>query len=200
MIAFRILKRRTICSLVAYTVCIQASGFARNYNLPIFFQAVKGISPTESGIRILPTVLTICKSSYLLQTSPVADYWIALFSLAGSILLGKMGYYQVYLWAGGVFSTIGAGLIYILQPNSKASAYIGYQVLVSIGSGLVVQLPVIVAQAISPRADVAITVAITLCKSFVDLPLPIETFTYHDLTFQSSNFLVVPLVCRLLRT
>ena len=111
-----------------------------------------------------------------------------------------MGYYQVYLWAGGVFSTVGAGLIYILQPNSKASAYIGYQVLASIGSGLVVQLPVIVAQAISPPVDVAITVAITLCKSFVDLPLPIEAFAYHNLTFQSSNSLVVPLMCRLLRT
>ena len=110
-----------------------------------------------------------------------------------------MGYYQVYLWAGGVFSTVGAGLIYTLQPNSKAGAYIGYQVLVSIGSGLVVQLPVIVAQAISPPVDVAITVAITLCKSFVDLPLLIETLTYY-LTFQTSNSLVVPLVCRLLRT
>lgn len=130
----------------------------------------------------------------------VANCWIALFSLTGSLLLGKMGYYQVYLLAGGVFSTVGAGLIYILQPNSKASAYIGYQVLVSIGSGLVVQLPVIVAQAISPRVDVAITVAITLCKSFITLPPPFGRLLTIFFTFQSFNFLVVPLVCRVLRT
>lgn len=64
MIAFRILKRRTIWSMAAYSLFIQASGFARNYNLPIFFQAVQGVSPTESGIRTLPTVLTICKLSF----------------------------------------------------------------------------------------------------------------------------------------
>lgn len=93
----------------------------------------------------------------------------AIFSLASSLAIGRFGYYQVYLWVGGVFSTVGAGLIYILRPNSKANAYIGYQVLVSIGSGLVVQLPVIVAQAISPRVDVAITVAIVLCKALTQL-------------------------------
>jgi MFS transporter, DHA2 family, glioxin efflux transporter len=74
MLSFRILKRRTIWSIAAYSVCIQASGFARNYNLPIFFQAVQGVSPTESGIRTLPTVLTICKFSFLLESSPVAYY------------------------------------------------------------------------------------------------------------------------------
>jgi MFS family permease len=65
MIVFRIIKRRTIWTLAVFSVCAQASGFARNYNLPIFFQAVQGVSPTESGIRTLPTVLTICKLSFL---------------------------------------------------------------------------------------------------------------------------------------
>lgn len=64
MVVFRIIKRRTIWTLAIFSVCAQASGFARNYNLPIFFQAVQGVSPSESGIRTLPTVLTICKLSF----------------------------------------------------------------------------------------------------------------------------------------
>lgn len=40
---------------------LNASSFARNYNMPIYFQAVDGVSPTESGIRVLPTILSICK-------------------------------------------------------------------------------------------------------------------------------------------
>lgn len=98
----------------------------------------------------------------------------AIFSFASSLLIGKIGYYQAFLWVGAIFSTVGAGLIYTLEPNSKANAYIGYQVLVSIGSGVVVQVPVIVAQTISPRIDVATTVAITLCKFFVYFPFPLK--------------------------
>lgn len=172
MIVFRIMRRRTIWTLALYSVCMQASGFARNYNLPIFFQAVQGTSPTESGIRTLPTVLTICKLSFQLQSPPPLITGIALFSLISSILVGKLGYYQGFLWVGAIFATVGAGFIYTLEPTSKANAYIGYQVLVSIGSGIVVQLPVIVAQVISPPVDVAITVAIILCMHIsTQLPL-----------------------------
>jgi hypothetical protein len=39
----------------------QGSGFARLYTLPIYFQAAQGQSPSQSGIRTLPTVLTTCK-------------------------------------------------------------------------------------------------------------------------------------------
>lgn len=63
--------------------------------------------------------------------------------------------------------TVGAGMVYTLKPDSSAGEYIGWQISAGIGSGLVIQLPVIVAQAISTRADLAVTVAISLCK-----PLP----------------------------
>lgn len=42
---------------------INAAGFARVYNLPIYFQAID-VSPSESGIRVLPTILAICKCPY----------------------------------------------------------------------------------------------------------------------------------------
>jgi hypothetical protein len=55
-------------------------------------------------------------------------------------------------------------MIYTLVPESSAGQYIGYQILAAVGSGLVIQINVIVAQAISTRADMAVTVAIVLCK------------------------------------
>ena len=59
-------------------------------------------------------------------------------------------------------------MIYTLEPNSGAGKYIGYQVLASIGSGLIIQLNVIVAQAISKRVDMSVTVASVLCESRCD--------------------------------
>ncbi|EGX88301.1 MFS transporter, putative [Cordyceps militaris CM01] len=150
MIVLRIMKRRTILILALFNLTAQAAGFARTYNLPIYFQAVQGVSPSQSGIRMLPTVLTT-----------------SLFSFIGSVALGKLGYYQPFLLVGAVFLTIGSGMLYTLGPESSAAHYIGYQILASIGSGLVIQINVVVAQAITPRPDMAVTIALVLLWQFV---------------------------------
>ncbi|KAM3081800.1 hypothetical protein ACMFMG_005245 [Clarireedia jacksonii] len=123
MVVPRLIKRRSILALALFNLTAQGSGFARVYNLPIFFQAAQGTSPSESGIRTLPTVLTT-----------------SIFSFVGSILIGKVGYYQLFLIVSGMFVTVGSGMIYTLEPNSSAGQYIGYQVSAAIGSGLVIQL------------------------------------------------------------
>jgi hypothetical protein len=76
-----------------------------------------------------------------------------------------VGYYQPFLMLGSMFVTIGTAMIYTLEPSSWAGKYIGYQVLASIGSGLIIQLNVIVAQAISKRVDMSVTLASVLCES-----------------------------------
>ncbi|KAF4766121.1 hypothetical protein HAV15_010702 [Penicillium sp. str.  len=150
MIVPRIIKRRTVLVLALFNLTAQGSGFARIYNLPIYFQAAQGQSPSESGIRTLPTVLTT-----------------SIFSFAGSLAIGKVGYYQPFLMLGSMFVTIGSAMIYTLEPNSGSGKYIGYQVLASIGSGLIIQLKVIVAQAISKRVDMSVTVGSVLFFQFI---------------------------------
>lgn len=63
-----------------------------------------------------------------------------------------------------MFLTVGSGLIYTLEPNSSIGEYVGYQVVAAAGSGLVIQINVMVAQAFAARVDVSVTVAIVLCK------------------------------------
>lgn len=60
---------------------------------------------------------------------------------------------------------VGAGLIYTLNLHSTAAQYIGYQVVVSIGTGLTMQIPIIIAQAISSHVDISVTLSMALCKS-----------------------------------
>lgn len=61
MVVPRILQQRSIAPCAAFTFCLNSAGMARIYNLPIYFQAVDGVSPVQSGIRNLPSVLSICK-------------------------------------------------------------------------------------------------------------------------------------------
>ncbi|OAR02344.1 hypothetical protein LLEC1_04195 [Akanthomyces lecanii] len=150
MIVLRIMKRRTILILSLFNLTAQAAGFARTYILPIYFQAAQGASPSQSGIRMLPTVLAT-----------------SLFSFVGSVAVGRLGYYKPFLLVGAVFLTIGTGMLYTLEPHSSAAHYIGYQILASIGSGLIIQINVVVAQAITPRPDMAVTIAIVLLWQFV---------------------------------
>lgn len=41
---------------------LNAANFLITYYLPIYFQAIDGVSPTDSGIRNLPLILGVCKS------------------------------------------------------------------------------------------------------------------------------------------
>jgi hypothetical protein len=115
--------------------------------LPIYFQAIDGATPSESGIRVLPLILatTIC-------------------TLVGAAGVGKLGYFQPFLIIGSAIVTVGSGLIYTLDINSPSSKYIGYQIAAGIGGGLPIQVPVIVAQAISARVDVSVTMSTIMCK------------------------------------
>ena len=85
MIVPRIIKRRSILCLALFNLTAQGSGFARIYTLPLFFQAAQNVSPLESGICTLPTVLTACKSPRFtfhlpLQTNPRAQQLFLVFS------------------------------------------------------------------------------------------------------------------------
>lgn len=62
-------------------------------------------------------------------------------------------------------ATIGNGLIYTFDIGTPPSKFIGYQVVAGVGVGLAIQVPVIVAQATSSRADTPIAISTVLCKS-----------------------------------
>jgi MFS transporter, DHA2 family, glioxin efflux transporter len=93
----------------------------------------------------------------------------AISGLISSVAIGKVGYYQPFLWVGAFLATVGSGMIYTLQISSPAAHYIGYQVIAGIGIGAALQVPLIVAQGISSRADMAVAVSSILCKFSTDL-------------------------------
>ncbi|CAK1362396.1 unnamed protein product [Cercospora beticola] len=108
------------------------------YYIPIYFQAVRGVSAASSGVRLLPFVLAMSISLII----------------SGGILR-KFGYYKPNLILGPLLASIGTGLIYTWSPDTSAGKWIGYQILVAIGMGITLQAPLLATQASVDKADTA---------------------------------------------
>lgn len=115
------------------------------YYLPIWFQAVKGVSAVKSGIENLPMILG------LVIMSVVAG---------GSI--SALGYYTPFMLASTVLVSIGAGLLTTLQPNTGHAKWIGYQAITGIGVGMGLQQPMISVQVVLDIKDVPTGTALVI--------------------------------------
>ncbi|KAH8202937.1 hypothetical protein TruAng_002883 [Truncatella angustata] len=146
----RLMKRRTIAACAIFVSMINFSFFPLAYNLPIYFQAVNGVSPLESGIRLLPTILPM-----------------TLFSLVSAPGIVLAGWYQPWLMFGASLAAIGAGLIYMLDVYSTNAQWIGFQIVAGLGTGLSMQPPVIIANAITPKEDNSMAMSDVLFFQFI---------------------------------
>lgn len=115
------------------------------YWLPIWFQAVLGVSPTESGIRYLPVVISDVLTSFI-----------------GSGFAQVLGYWNPFLLFGFASLSIGCGLLTTLYPAISTGHWIGYQILCGIGYALVVTMSQLGIQASLPPELVPIGVTTLL--------------------------------------
>ncbi|KAL1897323.1 hypothetical protein Sste5346_004059 [Sporothrix stenoceras] len=135
----RIFVQRSIMAGVYSTLCVGAQMMIFIYYLPIYFQAIKGVSAVQSGIRTLPLVLGMVVAS-----------------IGSGIAISRVGYYTPFMITGVVFMSIGAGLLTTLQVDTGSSKWIGYQFIFGWGMGLTFQTPNLAAQTVLPRRDVPI--------------------------------------------
>lgn len=115
------------------------------FYLPFYFQAVKGTSAEESGIRCIPYLVSITLSSIVVGG-----------------LITWLGYYNPPMWVGICVFTVGAGLLYTLGVHSSAGMWIGYQILAGAGAGACVQIPFIAVQVVLPEKDMPIGNAVAI--------------------------------------
>lgn len=64
---------------------------------------------------------------------------------------------------GPVLATVGAGLLMLLNEQSSSGAWIGYQVVIGIGAGACLTIPMMLSQVMVPEADMAIATAVMIC-------------------------------------
>ncbi|KAI0967144.1 MFS gliotoxin efflux transporter glia [Xylaria arbuscula] len=150
LMAPRMLANRHLAACCIFIFFLSSANFSLIYNIPLYFQAVKGRTPLLSGVLTIPTILSTSISTFI-----------------SSAVVSKIGFYQPFLLIGGILATIGAGLIYTWNLDTGLGPIIGYQIIYGVGTGIAVQIPVIVAGIVTTNADQAVSTATVLFFQFV---------------------------------
>ncbi|KAI2643490.1 major facilitator superfamily domain-containing protein [Xylaria nigripes] len=139
----RVIKQRSIFAGFWLTAFLGAQQVIFIYFLPIYFQAIKGVSAVDSGIRLLPTTLSVVAASIL-----------------NGLFVAAIGYYTPSALAGTVICSVGAGLLTTLGIGTPMGRWVGFQVLYGFGLGLCTQASNLVAQTVLPKRDVPIGISL----------------------------------------
>jgi EmrB/QacA subfamily drug resistance transporter len=117
--------------------------------LPAFFQVVRGISPTLSGVRLLPLMAGLL-----------------VVSIGSGQIISKTGKYRFWPIAGSAVMTIGVFLLSRMEVNTSAALEALYMVLLGMGLGGVMQVLVIIVQNAVPHSELGVaTSAATFFRS-----------------------------------
>ena len=139
----RIFKQRSIASAVWFSICIGATLQVLVFYLPIWFQAIKDVSPIKSGIDNLPLILALVVAA-----------------IVNGAFVSQVGYYNPTMIASSVTMSVGAGLVTTFRRDTGHAQWIGYQVIYGFGLGLGMQQSGIAAQTVLSKQDIPVGAAL----------------------------------------
>lgn len=138
IIPMRLFQVRSNVASLAVCMCHGFVFISASYYLPLYFQAVLGVSPLLSGVYVLPFTLSL-----------------ALVSSATGIFIRKTGKYLPCIIFGMVVMTLGFGLFIDLGAKVSWPKLILYQLVAGIGVGPNFQSPLIALQTTVQQRDIA---------------------------------------------
>ena len=141
----RILKQRSIVSGAFFSACANATLAVVEYYMAIYFQAVKGLSPSRSGLLSIPLMIGLGIACLVAATTTTL-----------------IGYYAPLMIISTALASIGAGLLTTLPVNANLASLIGFQALLSFGVGLGIQAPQLAAQTVLLEKEVSIGLSVVL--------------------------------------
>ncbi|KAJ7124622.1 major facilitator superfamily transporter [Mycena crocata] len=141
----RIFKQRSMWSGAWFAVALGSAFFILSFYLPIWFQAITGVSAIHSGVNNLPMILALVVATLL-----------------GGGIVTKFGYYTPMMIASSILTSLGTGLLTTLTVHSDARKWIPFQVICGLGTGLGMQQPLVAAQTVLPLKDIPIGTSIIL--------------------------------------
>jgi EmrB/QacA subfamily drug resistance transporter len=142
LIPLRLFKNSTFSVVIAGGTIVGVAMFGGITMVPQYFQVVRGYSPTEAGLLMLPLVLGI---------------------MAGSMVSGritaKTGRYKFLPIAGTFLITVGAVLYAQVHFDSPLWQPLAYGLIIGLGLGGCMQTLIIAAQNAGPRSDMGVSTA-----------------------------------------
>jgi predicted MFS family arabinose efflux permease len=107
--------------------------------IPLFLQLVYGVSPTSSGLRMLPLMGGLLAASII----------------SGRVI-SRIGRYKAFPVAGTAVTAIGMFLLSRLEIDTPPWVASAYMLVLGVGLGLTMQIIVLVVQNDAPRRDVGV--------------------------------------------
>jgi EmrB/QacA subfamily drug resistance transporter len=107
--------------------------------LPLYFQVVKGVDPTRSGLQLLPLMAGVL-----------------VVSIVSGQLIARTGRYRVFPIAGTAVMALGVYLLSLLTPSTGSLVLVLDLLLLGVGLGGVMQVLVLVAQNAVPQSELGV--------------------------------------------
>jgi hypothetical protein len=124
----RLISQRYIAFALFSAFLMGGAMFTLLYYVSVYFQAVGGTSATTSGLYSLPLILRL--TSGMLIAGQLSNY---------------LNCFPPFMLFSAVTTSIGAGLITTLTPNTPSSHCCDYIALFGIGQGVGWQQPLLLA-------------------------------------------------------
>ncbi|KAE9962055.1 hypothetical protein EG328_001049 [Venturia inaequalis] len=121
----RILKQRSVAAGVFVSIGFGAALIIPTFYLPIWFQAIKGTTAVEAGVKLLPLFLRCA------------------------------------------IRMVGAGLLATLRVDAGTAEWIGYQIVVGLGTGMTLSPVNIAVQTVLPRKDIPTGLTVMMFAQFL---------------------------------
>lgn len=135
-IPLRVFKQRTVLVSCVFSAFLSMALYVHIFYLPFYFQASKGTTAEESGIRTVAYLVSITVASLIVGT-----------------FITVVGFYVPFMWVGSAIFVIGSGMLHTLTISSSSPKWIGYQALAGLGCGAAVQVPFIAVQVVTTQKD-----------------------------------------------
>ncbi|KAJ5158251.1 Major facilitator superfamily domain general substrate transporter [Penicillium coprophilum] len=142
MLQPRLFKQRSLWSVAPYQFFFMGTLILLLYQLPIYFQSVKGASPIESGVDNLPMVIAV-----------------GIFCVIGGIVVSKTGHAAPTMLVGSAIATVAIGLLCTLDIDTSVGKWIGFQILAGSAIAFSVQNGLNIAQANVGAEDISAVTA-----------------------------------------
>lgn len=136
----RVFRTRTTMFILMTVLLHGFAFFAVTYELPIYFQAVKGANPTLSGVYMLP---------YALIGSIV--------SAASGVIVVKLKQWRPVFWYGWTLSVIGYSLMTLIDGESGWATIECTTAVAALGYGALFQVPLLGMLSAMPTSEQAAT-------------------------------------------
>ncbi|KAI8866936.1 MFS general substrate transporter [Ramicandelaber brevisporus] len=139
VIPLRLFRSRNFWSSSVVNFGIGFVMFALIFYIPLFFQVARGDTATQSGVRMIPLMVSI-----------------SIFAVVSGFIVAKYGLYKWQIVIGMVLSTVGTGLLTLWDAEANTAKEVCFLIIIGIGLGFTMQTTITSTQAELELEDQAI--------------------------------------------